>query len=76
MGIYTIPDSVISKLHVKGNSQLGDSSTNTLSLFGDAGVAQQSSCTDADVTTSATSVATQFNALLALIENSHLIGGT
>ena len=74
MGIYTIPDSVISKLHIKGNSQLGDTSTNTLSLFGDAGAAQQSTPDDADVTTAATSVATQFNLLRTALINTGIVG--
>jgi len=100
MGIYTIPDGVISQLQVKGpakfdaslnvtgqfqtaagvlidaSAAIGNASTDSLSFFGDAGSAQQSTPDDAEVTASAVTASTQLNLLLDRLTTARILGGT
>ena len=76
MSVYTIPDAVIANLRVVGKTELGDASTNYLGFFGTTPVAMQTVVTDADVTAAATSVATQFNALLDKLATVGILSGT
>ena len=118
MGIYTIPDGIVSSLHVQGKARfdgsanvagqfkavggamfeasanvtgqfqtatgalidasaaIGNASTDSLSMFGDAGSVQQSTPDDAEVTASAITAATQLNLLLDRLSTAGILGGT
>ena len=63
-------------LAVLTNTALGDASGDTLSMFGDAASAQQSTPDDCEVTASAVTAATQLNLLLDRLTTAGILGGT
>ena len=76
MPIYTIPEAVVADLKVKGKSEIGDASTDYIGFFGTTPAVKQTVVTDADITAAATSVATQFNALLDKLITVGILSGT
>jgi len=76
MGVAIFPQGRYKTLRVTTKAVIGDASSDTIGLFGDAAAAQQSTPDDADVTAAANSVATQFNLLLDRLTTSGILGGT